>query len=74
MKLKKIVISKCASALVEVILEVRIGMLPSEQGICMPFPSLFKSFGLTDVDSVGMGVDDLVNSRFWGVFVVVELH
>ena len=40
----------------------------------MGIPAFSKSFCLSDVDSVGMSIEDLVDARFKRVFFIIQLH
>jgi len=57
-------------ALVEVSLEKTVLMPSGKKRPAMTFPTSFQFFGLANVCPVGMGIEDLVDTRLERVFIV----
>ena len=74
MKLKKVIMAQGFSALVEVVEKKLILVLSIKKVAFMVMPPLLKGFGLTNVDSVGVSVKDLVNPRRLGIPLIDEFH
>jgi hypothetical protein len=74
MKLKEIIMTKLFSGLVEVGLEETILVFVVQKRTSVFFPAFFEFFGLANVDSVGVSVDDFVNARSQGMFIVEKPH
>lgn len=66
--------TKNRSTLIEVCLKESILMFSRKKGRRMLFPPLFESFGLTNIDSLRVSIENLVNSRFERMLLVVEFH
>lgn len=74
MELKKIIMTKLFSGLVEVGLEETILVFVVQKRTSVFSPAFFEFFGLANVDSVGVGIQDFVNARSQGMFIVEKLH
>lgn len=74
MKLKKVGMTKAFSALAEIRRKEAVFMLSKPQRTGMRLPSLFEPLSLANVDSASTSVQNLVDSRFERIFLVVELH